>query len=343
MNPKQPPMSETLPAWTFVSDIHCGRRKRQEDAIGLWRSQDGSESLVVVADGAGGHGGGAEASAAAVAVAERLWEARGDNCGAEEFLMTWMVEAHDAVNREAQRGHSDARAVAVALFLQGNQANWVHAGDCRLYHFRDGGLLKRTRDDSVVQILFEQGEINEAEMGRHEDQNRLLQSLGGEEAPKARQGSSEVEPDDVFLLCSDGFWENLDPEEIAQLATRPRRHWRKALRRAVKAAVRQGGTDADNTSAVLAGFGNLAASPSPSRWAFLRWAVLAIVLAAITLALAFAFHIMKSAEPKKPDAPLMESGFRGSSGKDTQEQLAQEAAWNRPNRGKQTPVFGPCS
>jgi serine/threonine protein phosphatase PrpC len=101
-----------------------------------------------------------------------------------------MGKAHDAVNRSARLQHADARTVAVALLVQGTRADWVHAGDCRLYHFRAGKLLTRTRDDSVVQVLFENGEITEEEMGTHEDQNRLLQAIGGGEPPKPRHGSA---------------------------------------------------------------------------------------------------------------------------------------------------------
>jgi hypothetical protein len=166
-----------------------------------------------------------------------------------------MGHAHEAVNQEARRKDADARTVAVAMFAQGNRADWAHAGDCRLYHIRNREIQSRTRDDSVVQVLFEQGTISEAEMGSHEDQNRLLQALGGDDAPKPRLGGAEIEPGDVLLLCSDGFWENLEPSEITQLAANPPGQWRQALEAAVQLAVQRGGQKADNTSVILARYG----------------------------------------------------------------------------------------
>jgi len=242
-----------------VQGIDQGGRDEQQDAVGAWQSADGRAFFAVVADGAGGHGGGAEAAAAAVAEARLMFEAVEGHPEAledgERFLSKWMERAHQRVNRETGETFRDARTVVAALLIFDGRADWVHAGDCRVYHFREGRQLSRTRDDSVVQVLFEQGEITEAEMGTHEDQNRLLQALGGKETPKPRLGGAEIGPDDVFLLCSDGFWENLDPEEIAGVASSPRSAWRSTLNQAVKVAVERGGHGADNTSALLVGPG----------------------------------------------------------------------------------------
>lgn len=244
-------------SWQTVTAMHVGKRSRQEDALGVWQDNQGSTLFAVVADGAGGHGGGAEASTAAIGEAKRQWENRSKDEATTEFLRSWMGHAHEAVNQEARRKDADARTVAVAMLAQGNRADWAHAGDCRLYHIRNQEIQSRTRDDSVVQVLFEQGTISEAEMGSHEDQNRLLQALGGDDAPKPRLGGAEIEPGDVLLLCSDGFWENLEPSEITQLAANPPGQWRQALEAAVQLAVQRGGQKADNTSVILARFGEV--------------------------------------------------------------------------------------
>lgn len=276
-DPRNP--STKSPTWSRETAIHQGRRDYQEDTLDSWSNADFTGILVVLADGAGGHGGGGEASAAAVTEAgRRLREIDGVE-DAGRFLEEWMLAAHEAVKRSGKGG---ARTAAVAMLAKGRQVEWVHAGDCRLYHFRGGERLLRTRDDSVVQVLFEQGEISEWEMGRHEDQNRLLQAIGGEDPPKPRRGSAEAGPGDVFLLCSDGFWENLEAEELARLTLVPPRKRGRALRRAVSLAVERGGSKADNTSAVLAVYGEgLGAAP---RSRFPGWA-LGVVVATILIIL----------------------------------------------------------
>lgn len=280
-HPKTQP--HTACSWQTVTAMHVGKRSRQEDALGVWLDAHGSTLFAVVADGAGGHGGGAEASTAAIGEAKRQWENRSKDEASTEFLRSWMAHAHEAVNQEARRKDADARTVTVALFAHGNRAAWAHAGDCRLYHIRNQDILSRTRDDSVVQVLFEQGAISEAEMGSHEDQNRLLQALGGDDAPKPRLGGAEIELGDVLLLCSDGFWENLEPSEITQLAANPPGRWGKALEAAVQLAVQRGGQKADNTSVIMARFDEIKKRKGLARLGYLT---LSLLLAASMLWLA---------------------------------------------------------
>ena len=264
---------------TVVSSISQGEREYQEDACGHWSDASGTRLFAVVADGAGGHGGGADASQAAIDSAARTWEKRPAGYLAEPaaFLAKWMMDAHLAVNEAAARIRRSARAVVVACFTDGLSSHWVHAGDCRLLRFHEGKLVERTRDDSVVQVLFERGDITEEEMGNHPDQSRLLQSLGGDEPPSPRPGSAEVVAGDVLILCSDGFWEHLKREELEKLVSEPPTRRQRALDHAVADAVRRGGQKADNTTAVMIVVGETKGGGSRSG---IRWALL-LVLAAL--------------------------------------------------------------
>lgn len=228
-----------------------GSRECQEDAYD-WRedANDGSV-FVVVADGAGGHGGGDIASQAAVACAATFFRDHAMPDDPAGFLKQWMGVAHRDVAAAATRLRRSCRAVVVACVASKKSLHWVHAGDCRVIRFRNGKFGGRTRDDSVVQILVDQGEITEAEMGTHPDQSRLLQSLGGEEPPTPRLGSVDWRPGDSVILCSDGFWEYLTTPELEKLvATEPAGRCR-ALELAVDTAVRRGGAKADNATAVM--------------------------------------------------------------------------------------------
>jgi serine/threonine protein phosphatase PrpC len=93
-------------------------------------------------------------------------------------------------------------------------------------------------------------------MGTHEDQNRLLQAIGGSEPPKPRCGGADLEPEDVLLLCSDGFWERLKPEEMAGLVNSPRSQRSETLEKTLQLAVDRGEAKADNGTVVMACFSN---------------------------------------------------------------------------------------
>lgn len=308
MKPEPPLPSLRAPDWWVLKAMHLGKRERQEDAVGVWEKKDDGILFAVVADGAGGHGGGAEASTAAVAEAEKCWGTWIGQGSTPEFLADWMSKAHDAVNRSVRHQHADARTVAVALMVHGNRADWVHAGDCRLYHFRQGKLLSRTRDDSVVQVLFEKGEITEEEMGTHEDQNRLLQAIGGSEPPRPRRGVADIEPEDVLILCSDGFWERLKPEEIAELVTTPQNLRSVALEKALQLAVDRGAAKADNGSVIMTCFGEKhppQASPS-TRWGCRGPLVFLIVAAVAALSALGLFREQATKLWQKHSTPIVQ-------------------------------------
>lgn len=263
---------------TVAFSISQGARDHQEDACGHWSDPEGSCLFAVVADGAGGHGGGADASRAAIASAAAAWERHpvDPSPDPEAFLVRWMAEAHLAVNEASVKIQCSARAVVVACLTNGKRADWVHAGDCRLLRFQGGQLVERTRDDSVVQVLFERGDITEEEMGTHPDQSRLLQSLGGAEPPTPRQGSADLVEGDVLILCSDGFWEHLKQDELEKLAATPPPRRQQALDQAVAEAVSRAGAKADNTTALMIAAGGAEGGSGSKIRRALPWVLAAV-------------------------------------------------------------------
>jgi serine/threonine protein phosphatase PrpC len=288
---------------SVVSSIHQGARDYQEDSLGHWFDAKHKRLFAVVADGAGGHGGGAEASQAAIEFSAKFWQqsSGGTFEDPEAFLTEWMKQAHLAVNEAAAKIHRSARSVVVACLVDGDSIHWVHAGDSRLLRFRDGKLAERTRDDSVVQVLFERGEITEEEMGTHPDQSRLLQSLGGPDAPSPRLGNAELVAGDVLILCSDGFWEHLKREELEQLTATPPAKRQLALDLAVKEAVRRAGPKADNTTAIMIHCD----PPSGARQRGMLGCLVLILLAAIVAAATWWLgHSARSQTPPSEDSEI---------------------------------------
>src|SRR2546422_3614267 len=90
--------------------------------------------------------------------------------------------------------------------VQDGYAHWSNVGDCRFYLLREGRVIARTRDDTLVQLLVDEGRIREEAIASHPERNRLLQTLGGYQAPRPAGASARLAKDDVLLLCSDGFW-----------------------------------------------------------------------------------------------------------------------------------------
>ena len=133
---------------------HIGQGEENQDRVRVLTSrtsQDGDASLLVVADGLGGHSGAALAAQTLVDTADRLWGERAGSSDAEEFLRKLALESHAAVNKTGHEHGKDPRSTLAALLLNGSEAVSVHAGDSRVMQLSGDRVVKRTLDHSIGQ------------------------------------------------------------------------------------------------------------------------------------------------------------------------------------------------
>jgi PPM family protein phosphatase len=202
-----------------------GGRKYNEDACGHWHSP--RHLCCVLADGAGGHGGGDIAARLAVQELIGRFSEHPSAGGAE--LGNMMRVTNDVLISQRVPGtaRQDMHSTVVCLVIDyiDHRAHWAHAGDSRMYWFRDGRVLARTRDHSLVQSLVDSGLLTPQEMRGHPKRSELRSALGiaAEQLEvSAADGGDEVQPGDAFLLCTDGLWEYLDDEVLERtLAAAP--------------------------------------------------------------------------------------------------------------------------
>jgi serine/threonine protein phosphatase PrpC len=238
-----------------------GGRAINEDACGHWQSEQ--RVCCVVADGAGGHGGGDIASKLVVRhiidQASLAPLARADEV--EDLLIDTnaMLRRHQR-DSDATR---DMHSTVVALFvdLAGQEALWGHAGDSRLYLFRDGLMLSHTRDHSVVQSMVDAGVLMPEQMRAHPRRSELQSALGSRPEDLLVSSAAPpwlLKPRDVFLLCTDGLWEYVDEAEMCTSlgrATDPT-NWLAQLEQLVLQHAAEGGkTGHDNFSGIAVWIG----------------------------------------------------------------------------------------
>ncbi|MBJ7390429.1 MAG: serine/threonine-protein phosphatase [Chthoniobacterales bacterium] len=225
-----------------------GGRTEQQDSVAVLEGKNYGTTLAILADGAGGHRGGRMASQKALETSRQLFARAGLKLQDPVAQLTALCrEAHNAINRLAETAKSAPRSTLVALYVEGDSAWWVNVGDSRLYRVREGRVTERTKDHTMAQILFEQGEIKDAEIPHHPDRTQLLRALGGEELYKPSLGSAEIAVGDGFVLCSDGFWENTPPAMIAALVSG--KLSQRTLDEVVEAAASANGANGDNVTA----------------------------------------------------------------------------------------------
>ncbi|PKM04922.1 MAG: hypothetical protein CVV16_03300 [Gammaproteobacteria bacterium HGW-Gammaproteobacteria-6] len=199
-------------SWQFASVSHIGGRDENQDALVLFHDAERDQILVVVADGMGGHRGGAEAAQLICRCAEELWQVR-DQWPPRSILHQLVDESHARANALSAESELDAHSTLAALWIEGQQAVSVHAGDTRIIQYGPGGLVKRTLDHSMAQIKVLSGKITEAQMATDPSQSRLTTSIGGEETPEAEFTEWNLALGADFVICTDGFWEIVDSEQ----------------------------------------------------------------------------------------------------------------------------------
>jgi serine/threonine protein phosphatase PrpC len=189
-----------------------GGRKYNEDACGHWHSK--RHLCCVLADGAGGHGGGDIAARLAVGELIARFSMQPSEHAADLDRLLRVTNDVLISQRVPGTARQDMHSTVVCLVIDfmDHRAHWAHSGDSRMYWFRDGRVLDRTRDHSLVQGLVDSGVLGPDQVRDHPKRSELRSALGI--APdvlevSADDGSDAVQAGDVFLLCTDGLWEYL--------------------------------------------------------------------------------------------------------------------------------------
>jgi serine/threonine protein phosphatase PrpC len=225
---------------------------REENQDRMASVIDGDTALISVFDGMGGHADGARAAELARQVMLSRFAAMAHPLiDPLAFLHMAMGAAHTdmvALGMRMPMEHRP-RATGAACLVQDDTAWWVHVGDSRIYHLRDGAVLSRTRDHSHVELLVQEGLISANQAQNHPMRNFVESCLGGDPMlPEMQVGRCvRVRSGDIMLVCSDGFWANLLDEDVAasMYSSVPLGI---ALQAISEFAVRRAGPGADNAS-----------------------------------------------------------------------------------------------
>ncbi len=227
---------------------HIGQvRARNEDAMGYVEPKergvrDRKGSILVVADGMGGHRGGEVASQLAVdTIIEDYYESNEDEPAKS------LEAAFGRANRViVERSRSDVSlygmgTTCTALVLRKNEAWIAHVGDSRAYLLRNGRLERKTEDHSLVGEMVRQNILTEEDARVHPRRNVITRSIGSHEDLVVDLVSVPIADGDVFLLCSDGLTSLVSEADVAAiLESNPPR---KACDELVDLANERGGKD----------------------------------------------------------------------------------------------------
>lgn len=217
-------MEYKLKAYTIWEQ---GPRPKQEDAIfpEYGQAKD-TDRLFVVCDGMGGHSAGEVASSTVcMAIKESIFT----RCPHSEGVFTdkdfaiALNEAFLALDAKDNGAEKKMGTTLTFLKLHVNGCTIAHIGDSRVYHIRPGRdvkdtkILFQTTDHSLVNDLIKIGELTPEEAKYSKQKNVITRAIqpNMERRPKADlYHSSDIQPGDYFMLCSDGILEQMEDDNI---------------------------------------------------------------------------------------------------------------------------------
>lgn len=228
-----------------------GVRPHNEDALllhktvltdGVTEGQLQAPFLIGVADGVSGEHSGELASATCMEMLRNITFTSKTNMDEK------LSEIHHALC-ELGCQDNETRNMQTTLCALGVDENemlhTINVGDSRLYRYRSGVLQQLSRDQSLVQMLYEEGSITKAEREHHKHKNIIFPVLGNLHSLPIfdiQSHNERVEFGDVLLLCSDGLSDYVSSPEIEDILAMPKPLVRR-LQLLIELALNNGSSD----------------------------------------------------------------------------------------------------
>ncbi|HEX3570763.1 MAG TPA: protein phosphatase 2C domain-containing protein [Acidobacteriaceae bacterium] len=207
--------SDTGRVWPGNADAAAAfvPRSRQEVRSRGW--------LFAVADGRGGTELGAIASARAVETMIEGFGQAAEGVSLASLMPRLVQRANAAVHDEALSPERRGRRVAttiVSCALRNDSAFISHVGDSRCYHVRDHQVTLLTHDHTWTAEQQKSGATS-GHAEQPEKRHLLTRSLGPDLVVTPETGSTSLNAGDLLVLCTDGLYEAMYPEDIARIVS----------------------------------------------------------------------------------------------------------------------------
>lgn len=226
------------------------RREINQDTVMV----DNNLGVFVVADGMGGHSGGEVASAMAVETVQEVIKERKDE--GDDLSLSILVDSYKEASRrifyrsENQKELAGMGTTMVGFWHRNGKIYVANVGDSRLYLFRSPNLWQLTEDHSLIYEQVKAGVITEEEAPYVVGRNVITRSIGFEREVMVDTLEREVQPDDIYILCSDGLSGLVSDQKIAELCKN--RKPSQVVPESIELAKENGGDD--NISVILVQF-----------------------------------------------------------------------------------------
>lgn len=198
-----------------------GKRSNNEDAIFPPPESDfQNQKLFIVCDGVGGAEKGEIASNLACESINSYFKAFSSTREAiDKSFVQKAIEYTETRFEDYISNHPEATGMATTLtlaYLGKSQITIAHIGDSRIYHIREGQIIHKTEDHSLVNYLVKTGQLTPEEALAFPKKNIILRAIQGSHNPAEVDVAilTNIMPGDYLFLCTDGVLEKIDDEKL---------------------------------------------------------------------------------------------------------------------------------
>lgn len=195
------------------------KRSNNQDYVNKYDNKSGI-TLILLADGMGGHKAGHIASEMTVTDLGREWIAT--DFTDMESMKVWLLEKIEEENQKIHElgqteEYKGMGTTIEALILVGDYLLYAHLGDSRIHLMRNGVLVQLTEDHSLVNELLKAGQITEEEAAIHPQRNIITQSVGQSSPLQLDIGTQHLQAGDIILANSDGLSNMITKDSILSI------------------------------------------------------------------------------------------------------------------------------
>ena len=185
------------------------------------------DKVYVVADGVGGGNAGEIASRTAVSeianyVVEHPIGNMTNKYAIVNYLQSCLDEANSKIFRMANtyKENTGMATTTVIVYAAFGKVFITNVGDSRVYLYRGGQLVQLTEDHTYVNTLVKAGILSKEEAEVDERKNVITKALGAEPTVEPDFFQVEIMKDDIFIICTDGLYDEVENPEIVQVLSK---------------------------------------------------------------------------------------------------------------------------
>ncbi len=210
----------------MILDVWC------ESDIGLKRTLNEDSFLInkelgvfAVADGMGGHRGGEVASAMAVQTVQEIFRNHKNDTrktSPRVLLSQAYVAASNKIFDRASSETAELQGMGTTLVVVHQSENTIYignVGDSRAYLVKGQQIWQLTEDHSLLNEHLRFGLITEQEAPGFAQKNVITRSVGFERDVMCDILERNIQPEDMFIICSDGLSGLVEDKRIAEICS----------------------------------------------------------------------------------------------------------------------------